>query len=771
MRNSATLTIIPVAENHHSDSSQPSAAGRVRWLTVLFLLVATSLFYWRITLTNQFTWLDSNDIAFQVLPWFQFEIGEIQQGRLPLWDPYPYGGQPLIGQAQPGVAYPFNWVFFVMPTQHGWIRQNIAHWYFVLIHFMGVLFAYKLCRDQGRSDAAAVFGGLLFGLGGYMGYVDWPQMLNGAVWAPLVLMYLLRVSRGERVWASAALGGMCLGLALLSGHHQIPTFIALASGAIWCWLIRQRLELWPGLPLFFGVAGFTSGLQSLPAWEYSKLAVRWVGAPEPVGHTEIVPYWVHDLYSFLPVNLVGVAIPGLDPGMSFYVGVIAMMLGCIGIWRAWRWTAVRIATAVLAGSLIFASGAHTIFHGMFYSLFPIVEKARSPLMATLVSLVCLALLVSYGVDALRERLPADGARKLGWTLTLGGAFIMALFWAMYVVRDNAWHQDTRASTAGIVALAAAAVLAGWQRQALTAPAMLTSLGVLLFIELGMGGVSNMPHRDKSVRNVPVMAADKPWVDAIRKLGPDERVELSNEDRPHNFGDWNGVNVWHSYLASLTTNLKEMYLHEGRTRELFGVQYSLRQKSKPAEEWGEAVRTDEAGFTIYRNRGAMPRAWAVHEIVEAKNFDQFRRFMDDRAFRFRQRAFMRGSPGPSLERCAGAADDVRILRRVSDRVVIWADLECGGMAVLSDVFYPGWTATIDGKAAGIHEVYGALRGVVTPKGKHRIEMRYRPWSVYLGFVMTVLGVAAGLVISRLDRPRYAGSDRLDERRNGSGKPAP
>ena len=724
----------------------------MRWLTVLFLFAATSLFYWRLTLTNQFTWLDSNDIAQQVLPWFQFQVGELQAGRLPLWDPYPYGGQPLIGQAQPGAAYPLNWIFFLMPTNHGWIRQNIAHWYFVLIHFMGVLFAYKLCRDQGRSDAAAVFGGLLFGLGGYMGYVDWPQMLNGAVWAPMVLMFLLRVERQQRVWASAALGGMCLGLALLSGHHQIPTFMALASGGVWCWLIWQRRQLWPCAVVFFSVAAMTGGLQALPALEYSKLAMRWVSAAEPVGHSDPVPYYVHDQYSFLPVNLVGIAIPGLDPGMSFYVGVIAVCLGALGIWRAWQWPAVRIATTVLAGSLVFAMGSHTVFHGIFYTLLPLVEKARSPLMATLVSLVCLALLASYGVDALREGLPAEGTRNLRWTLTAAGVFVLAVFWVMYVVRDNGWHQDTRASTAGIVSLGAAAALTAWQRQAIGANALLIALGVLLFMELSMGGVSNLPHREKNLHNLPIMASDQRWVEAVRKLGTSERVELSNEDRPHNFGDWNGVEVWHSYLASLTTNIKNMYLNEGRTRELFGVRYALRQKSKPTEEWGEVLGTDEAGFTTYFNRNAMPRAWAVHEVVEAKNYKQTRRFMDDRSFDFRRRAFVQGVKPPAVERCSGAGDDVRLMRRVSDRVLLWADLECTGLTVLSDTYYPGWEATLDGKPVAMHEAYSSIRGVVTPKGKHWIEMRYRPWSVYLGFALTLAGLAAALVITRLDGGR-------------------
>ena len=741
-----------MAENHHPDSSQPSSTGsRIHWTAVLFLLAATALFYWRLTLTNQYTWLDSNDISSQVLPWFQFQVGEIQHGRLPLWDPYPFGGQPLIGQAQPGAAYPFNWIFLALPTSHGWIRQNIAHWYYVLIHFMGVLFAYKLCRDQGRSDGAAVLGGMLFGLGGYMGYVDWPQMLNGALWAPLILMFLLRVERLERIWASAALGGMCLGVSLLSGHHQIPTFVALASAGIWCWLISRRRRLWPCAVLFMAIAGMTSGLQALPGWESSKLAVRWVGTPDPVGHYEKVPYVIHDLYSFLPVNIVGIALPGLDPNMSFYVGVIAVCLGALGVARGWRWPAVRIATVVLIGSLIFAMGSHTIFHGIFYALAPLAEKARSPLMATLVSNTCLALLVSFGIDALHEGLPDKLTRRVSLVLAAFGLFVLAVFWVMYVARGNGWHHDTRAATAGMVALLAAASLAGWRKQAFTTKTLCTALGLLLVLELGMGNIYQLPHRDKDLHNIPIMASDQPWVEAIRKLGPNVRVQMSGEDRPHNFGDWNGVDVWHSYLASLTANIKNMDLHEGRTRELFGVKYFLGLKGKPTQEWGEVVGTNEAaGFTIYLNRRAMPRAWAVHEVVEVKDRPAARKLIDDTSFDFRRRGFLRGSSPRAIERCSGAADDVQILRRVSDHVRMWADLECAGMVVLSDTFYPGWEATIDGAPATIHEAYTSIRGVVTPKGKHWIEMRYRPWSVYLGFLLTLAGVGGALAIRRLDR---------------------
>src|SRR5205085_2386658 len=132
-------------------------------------------------------------------------------GRFPVWDPNDWAGQTLFGQLQPGSAYPLNWLLFLLPLKLGWMQMAILNWYLVAIRLMGALAAYALCRDLGRSLIASIVGGCVFGLGGYMGHTGWPQWLNGAVWAPLVLLYLLRVERGDRPRASAALAGLFLG--------------------------------------------------------------------------------------------------------------------------------------------------------------------------------------------------------------------------------------------------------------------------------------------------------------------------------------------------------------------------------------------------------------------------------------------------------------------------------------------------------------------------------------------------------------------------------
>jgi hypothetical protein len=114
-----------------------------------------------------------------------------------MWDPYLFGGQSLIGQGQPGLAYPLNWILFSLPLHDGHLTSMQLHWYVVLIHYLAALFCYWLCRDLGRGMAGSILAGLAFALGGYVGNTVWPQMINGAIWGPLVLLFLFRAAPSQ----------------------------------------------------------------------------------------------------------------------------------------------------------------------------------------------------------------------------------------------------------------------------------------------------------------------------------------------------------------------------------------------------------------------------------------------------------------------------------------------------------------------------------------------------------------------------------------------
>jgi len=275
------------------------AVDRLGMALLMHAIVAG--FYWELTLTRQFDWIWGPDLASQVLPWFQVQARAWNHGTVALWDPYSWAGQPLLGQAQPGTAYPLNWALFALPLRHdGLIRWWALQWYFVVIRFMAMAFCYLLCRDLACSRAASLLAGAVFAFGGFIGETGWPQWTNGALWLPLVFLFLLRAGRGERPLRNAVLSGTFLGAAWLSGHHQAPMFLMLAAAGAWLYFIFRdghpdwRIARVAALAFVFAI--LTGALQILPAYEYGHLAKRWVGAPEALSWNQPVPYSVHQTY-------------------------------------------------------------------------------------------------------------------------------------------------------------------------------------------------------------------------------------------------------------------------------------------------------------------------------------------------------------------------------------------------------------------------------------------------------------------------------------------
>ena len=82
----------------------------------------------------------------------------------------------------------------------------------------------------------------------------------------------------------------------------------------------------------------------------------------------------------------------------------------------------------------------------------------------------------------------------------------------------------------------------------------------------------------------------------------------------------------------------------------------------------------------------------------------------------------------------------------------------GLLVLSEMHYPGWTATVNGKPAHIYKVNSVLRGVLVSPGPNRVVMRYEPASVRVGAILSALAFLgtcafAGFVFLRERRKTF------------------
>ena len=300
----------------------------------------------------------------------------------------------------------------------GHIPIPTLHWYWVLIHWLGAAACYWLCRDLQAGHVASIAGAVVFALMGFVGHIDWPQILMTAIWLPVIFLFFARVVRGYRPRASAALCGAALGMAFLSGHHVVPTFTAVLLSALWLSGTGHRL-LWPVNPrqpeqvdrrrtaivcptIFFTVWLLVCAVQVLPAIEYAKQSLRWAGAPEPLHWGEPVPYAVHAQYSLQWSTVPGIVLPGISLHVNPHVGFAALGLALVAVWWRRRESAVRWFAAVAAGGLLLALGKDFPPYWLIYRFVPMVEKAREPAMAIVLFQLGIAVLAALGIGHWRR---------------------------------------------------------------------------------------------------------------------------------------------------------------------------------------------------------------------------------------------------------------------------------------------------------------------------------------------------------------------------------
>ena len=81
--------------------------------------------------------------------------------------------------------------------------------------------------------------------------------------------------------------------------------------------------------------------------------------------------------------------------------------------------------------------------------------------------------------------------------------------------------------------------------------------------------------------------------------------------------------------------------------------------------------------------------------------------------------------------------VMVSQQDSGKVILTVDTPKPGLVVLTDTFYPGWQATVNGQPAPIWPANLAFRAVAVEAGTHRIEFSYEPNSFYIGLWVSVV----------------------------------
>ena len=527
------------------------------------------------------------------------------------------------------------------------------------------------------------------------------------------------------------MSGALLGVAWLSGHHEVPIYSTVVVAGIWVVAIGRGAE-WR-LAVVAGVAlGLIAAGQVLPAQEYAPLAKRWAGLSDPVAWNVAIPYQVHQEFSWSPTAVLGIVTPRPEVHVTPFIGIVAFGLALLGVYHGWRRRPqVRIVVMVALAGVLLALATSNFLHGVLYSVLPVFGKARVPARALALFSFGIAPLAAFGFDALGRRSSVWLGRTIVGLAGIGGVIYGALALGVGQV-SNAAMLTAMMATLG------AALLAGWRAGTVTRGWL--GVAVVLMVTMEIGNVSGaaMASRvaEKRPGHLERLFHHGDIVNFLRGQVQPLRVEVADADVPYNFGDWHGIPTTAGYVASGTTNLVELERHRPRTQDLFGANYYVsRAPSRPELE---LVFAGESGVNVYRNPMGLPRVWAVHKVTQVASYAHLRMQLEAGEFVARREAVMLGAP-PMLEACAGEEEARLVALSSPNRVRIEVKMRCRGLVVLSDTYFPGWTARVDGQSAEILEVYGALRGVVVEKGEHRIEMVYRPWSALAGGGLSLVGL--------------------------------
>jgi len=339
-------------------------------------------------------------------------IGQmIAAGEWPLWNPYIFGGTPLLASIYPGALYPPNWLFAILNPA---TAMNLV---VVTTYHIALIGTYLFARRAGNSRPASLIAAIAFAFGGYMvSHLGHTSRIAAAAWLPWIMLAIEELYLTAR-WRWVVLGSCFIALQLYAGEPQMNCYTIIIAGLYWLFsvTVRNDRKILRGRFVISSAAMAICGLmlslvQYLPSRELLKNGERLE-----------IPFEYFAGGSFPPVHIFTFIFPfffggGLRPPFMMgywgreglvetcgYVGLVTILLCFTAIWASSRtrmiafWAGTTLLALVLAFGVYLPFGIDNLLHRIpVYSLFRV--QARHMFDFTF----CAGILAAFGLTALSQ---------------------------------------------------------------------------------------------------------------------------------------------------------------------------------------------------------------------------------------------------------------------------------------------------------------------------------------------------------------------------------
>ena len=445
-----------------------------------------------------------------------------------------------------------------------------------------------------------------------------------------------------------------------------------------------------------------------------------------------------------------------------YAGIPVLALAVLALQRR----QARFWWALVVVSLVYALGTNTPLYGWAFQLLPALAWLRAPSRIWFVAASALALLAGWGSDRLWGGLSALDRRSFNLAAVALGALALVLL-VGYAILFGRPPANLMAlgmiapATAVLFVIVAARRLPRWGAAAALAALLLADLWIVdatlvkgqspetVFAESGLGTFLAQQKDGEPFRvyspsySLPRHIAARyglETADGVDPLYLEEYaafMEAASGVQRSGYGETIPAMYGEGPLATLNRDAVPNLTLLG----LLNVRYVAAEFPMPMDGLSEISRF---GSTyLYEMVHALPRAFIVGQVELVESFDAALEWVRAQGIDDLRR--VAAVEGGEILASGEVKHTIAWMERSPNRLILEVTLDRSAFLVLSQVWYPGWHAEVDGQPTRIWQADGVLSGVYMRPGKHVVSFAYQPRLTYIGGFASAITVGAlGLV---------------------------